>query len=362
MRWRAEYVDAAGEPHTKAFGRKVDAQRWLDEITADVVTGNYVDPTRGSITFTRFYADWSARQVWVPSTRRNADYVAAHAPYRHKQMVTIRRSDIEAWIKQMVDDGLAATTIRTRYNIARGIFRAARLDKVIGTDPTENIALPRARRRDAAMTIPTPAEVARLVDSSAVDQFGLFVQLCAFAGLRLGEAAGVQVGDVDFLRRQLTVSRQIQRDGNKPRIAPPKYGSERTVYLPDDLVTAISEHVADWTPDGPADRWLFADDAGDPWFDNRVGWRWRKTRSAAGVDFRLHDLRHFYASGLIAAGCDVVTVQRALGHSNATTTLSTYSHLWPDAEDRTRAAVTGLMTTVAESTADALPTGTLENG
>ncbi|MFT4289380.1 MAG: hypothetical protein QM595_17215, partial [Nocardioides sp.] len=38
-----------------------------------------------------------------------------------------------------------------------------------------------------------------------------------------------------------------------------------------------------------------------------------------------------------------VTVQRALGHSTATTTLNTYSHLWPTAEDRTRAAASGLM-------------------
>jgi integrase len=37
-----------------------------------------------------------------------------------------------------------------------------------------------------------------------------------------------------------------------------------------------------------------------------------------------------------APGCDVVTVQRALGHASATTTLNTYSHLWPTAEDRTR--------------------------
>ena len=58
---------------------------------------------------------------------------------------------------------------------------------------------------------------------------------------------------------------------------------------------------------------------------------------------RLHDLRHFYASGLIAAGCDVVTVQRGLGHAPATTTLRTYAHLWPTAEDRTRAAAADLM-------------------
>jgi integrase len=56
-----------------------------------------------------------------------------------------------------------------------------------------------------------------------------------------------------------------------------------------------------------------------------------------------HDLRHFFASGLIAEGCDVVTVQRALGHSKPTTTLNTYAHLWPTAEDRTRKAAQSLI-------------------
>lgn len=58
---------------------------------------------------------------------------------------------------------------------------------------------------------------------------------------------------------------------------------------------------------------------------------------------KLHDLRHFYASGLIASGCDVVTVQRTLGHRSATTTLNSYAHLWPSAEDRTRNAAADLM-------------------
>lgn len=48
------------------------------------------------------------------------------------------------------------------------------------------------------------------------------------------------------------------------------------------------------------------------------------------------------ASGLIHAGCDVVTVQRALGHANASVTLSTYSHLRPNADDRTRTAASAL--------------------
>jgi integrase len=71
---------------------------------------------------------------------------------------------------------------------------------------------------------------------------------------------------------------------------------------------------------------------------------------------RLHDLRHFYVSGLIRAGCDVVTVQRALGHSSAAITLTTYSHLWPDASDRTRKAAGELLEASVGATAYPLRT------
>lgn len=56
-----------------------------------------------------------------------------------------------------------------------------------------------------------------------------------------------------------------------------------------------------------------------------------------------HDLRHFYASLLIARGCSVKTVQKRLGHHSATETLDTYSHLWPDRDDATRAAVDSVL-------------------
>ncbi|MBX9918969.1 tyrosine-type recombinase/integrase [Mycolicibacterium frederiksbergense] len=85
-----------------------------------------------------------------------------------------------------------------------------------------------------------------------------------------------------------------------------------------------------------------------------MGRAWRAARGAQA--HRLHDLRHFYASGLIAAGCAVVTVQRALGHSSAAETLSTYSHLWPDASDRTRKAAGELAALALAPVSDALRT------
>jgi integrase len=207
---------------------------------------------------------------------------------------------------------------------------------VIPRDPSEGIALPRRRRAAAAMTLPTPAQVGAILEA-ADGPFRSFVGLCGFAGLRLGEAAAVRVGDIDFLRRTLTVARQVQRaPGGAIELRAPKYGSERQVYLAPSLVDLLARHVAAHCPQG---TWLFTGDAGQPPHQNTVGHRWRTTLAASGLPgVKLHDLRHFYASGLIASGCDVVTVQRALGHASATTTLNTYSHLWPTAEDRTRRA------------------------
>jgi integrase len=106
------------------------------------------------------------------------------------------------------------------------------------------------------------------------------------------------------------------------------------------LVTLLAEHVRRYRPGDDPDRWLFpgSRDAQLPAHAATVARSWRIVRDRVGMTNRLHDLRHFYASGLIRAGCDVVTVQRALGHSSAAITLTTYSHLWPDANDRTRKA------------------------
>ena len=358
--WRARYRDEAGHEHSKHFARKVDAQRWLDQVTASVVTGSYVDPKSGKITFAAYFEQWSARQVWVLGTVLAMKLAVRSTTFSDMTMRSIRPSHVESWVKLMTADGLAPGTITTRFNNVRAVFRAARKDKIIGADPAEGITLPRKRRAEAAMTIPTPADIGKILAAADV-RFRPFIGLCAFAGLRLGEAAAVKVGDIDFLRRTLTVSRQVQRaDRFHVEIRPPKYGSERVVYLPEALVNMLAAHVEDGVrPEG----WLFVGTHDGPPHQNTVGYWWRKTLRNAGLkDIKLHDLRHFYASGLIAQGCDVVTVQRALGHATATTTLNTYSHLWPTAEDRTRKAAQAMMAAAFGNLADSVRTEAPKTG
>lgn len=353
-RWRARYVDDAGKEHARSFPRKIDAQQWLDNIVSSQVTGSYIDPEKGKVTFGSFYREWATRQVWVPGTVRAMDLAANSVTFSDVGMADLRPSHVESWVRTMVDAGLQPSTIKTRFNNVRSVLRAAVRDRMLAHDPSQTVTLPRTRRAEAAMVIPTPGQVGALLQV-ADDDFRAFVGLCAFAGLRLGEAAALQVGDVDFLRREIRVRRQVQRaNGHAVEIRAPKYGSERAIPAPDGLLDIVSLHIAHWRAGTDPARWLFPGTGGHPWHQNSVGYRWRKTREGAGVDsLRLHDLRHFYASGLIAAGCDVVTVQRALGHHSAAVTLTTYSHLWPDASDRTRKAADGMFTA---SAADALRT------
>ena len=72
---------------------------------------------------------------------------------------------------------------------------------------------------------------------------------------------------------------------------------------------------------------------------------WVPARTGAEIPgtVTMHDLRHYYASLLIRPGESVKVVQARLGHASAQETLDTYSHLWPDSDDRTRQAIDAVL-------------------
>ena len=102
-KYRPRYRDEHGKDHARHFDRKVDAQRWLDEVTAAVVTGTYVDPGAGRQTFVEYYAEWSVRQVWAPGTETATKLAAGSVPFADVPLRSPRRSHV----KGMVYRGLA---------------------------------------------------------------------------------------------------------------------------------------------------------------------------------------------------------------------------------------------------------------
>ncbi len=355
-KWRARYRDDAGKEHARHFALKRDAQRWLDEVTTAVVTGAYVDPKAGSLTWDAFTESWMNDQVWVQGTLDAAETAVSSVPWRDKQLKAINHAQVKGWIAAEQKRGLAASTIATRLSYVQMAFRYAVKTKRISESPAVDVKAPRQRRAESAMVI-LPAESIPAVLEHAGD-FRMFIEVCLFAGLRLGEAAGLQLGDVDFMRRSIHVARQIQGATHKTaKPVPPKAGSERTIFIPDELALRLSAYVAALKITGP-EEYLFLTPLNKLYQRNNAGAEFRRVRTEAKLpdDVTLHTLRHTYASNLIASGCDVVTVQRALGHATPSITLNVYSHLWPSAEDKTRAATASFMETVKGlSDAETLP-------
>jgi integrase len=137
----------------------------------------------------------------------------------------------------MQEKGPEPTTIRTRFANVRNVIRAAVRDRCMPRDVADRVRLPRQRKASAAMAIPTADEVGAVI-RAAHDEYAALIAVCAFADLRLGEASALHVSDVDFLRKEIQIARQVQwTDDGGTEIRPPEYASERTVYIPDRLVT-----------------------------------------------------------------------------------------------------------------------------
>jgi integrase len=140
------------------------------------------------------------------------------------------------------------------------------------------------------------------------------------------------------------------------------------VPLPQVVVDALAAHLAAFPaarvdlldathrpePKRRPTKLVFTSAGGRPLRRTRFSDVWRPAAAAAGLGagVTFHDLRHYYASLLIRHGESVKVVQRRLGHKSAVETLDTYSHLWPDSEDRTREAVDEVLGRVAAPAVD----------
>jgi integrase len=187
--------------------------------------------------------------------------------------------------------------------------------------------LPKAEGEGAVIesNVLAPYELRKLIDASA-DPWGMPIMFAAFTGCRQAEGAGLQWGDIDWNRRTAEIRRQWRRGAF---YEPKTKSSRRTVELPDELVAALKR----WKLRCPLSEHdlVFPDAKGRPMRSSdllRTGLH-AALRRAKLRQVRFHDLRHSFASNLLGAGTDIVTVSKALGHANVHITLTTYAHAIP---------------------------------
>jgi integrase len=366
-KWRARYRDSGGREHAKHFARKVDAQRWLDEVTASVVTGQYVDPKAGKVSFRDYAEQWRAAQVHRDSSSEHVESrlrLHVYPTFGDRPLASILPSEVQAWVKRLATDdpaskrkALAPSSIGVCHGIVSSVFKSAIRDRRIMANPCEGTTLPEV---EATKVRPaTTEQVEQLAELMPPDLRALVI-VAAGTGMRQGELFGLTVDRLNMLKREVAVDRQLVRLKGKPwRLGPVKTkASNRTIPLPQVVVDALAAHLAAYPP---GEHGLVFARAGGPLSRQWFGHLFRPLGAAVGLDEStgtgLHALRHYYASLLIRYGESVKTVQARLGHATAAETLDTYSHLWPDSDDRTRDAIDSVLGASASAPADSLRTG-----
>jgi len=160
-------------------------------------------------------------------------------------------------------------------------------------------------------------------------------------GLRRGEALGLRWQDVDFENRTLRVCQQLHRLEKKLVFDEPKTkNSRRVLSLPDSLIARLREHRknqleeklsagSEWTETGL----VFTTSFGTPIDPRNVKRRLDSILEKAKLPhFRVHDLRHFCASLLLAQGVELKVVSQILGHTQISITADIYTHVLPQTQ------------------------------
>ena len=298
-RWRARYRDQAGDEHTRHFRRKIDGQQWLDSITAALQTGTYTDPKSSRITFGDYTERWRSAQVHRATTAAQVETnLRRHVLpfFGDRALGSIRRSEVQSWVKGR-SAVLAPATVEVVYRYVATIFRAAVEDRVIPSSPCSRITLPRREQRRAE-PLGTDAVLA-LVEAMPA-RYAALVVLAAGTGLRQGEAFGLTVDHVDFLRRTVHVVQQlVLMPGAPPYLAPPKTdASRRSVPLPSVVVDALARHLTSYRPGQHG--LVFTTEQGGPIRRTSFSTIWRPAAKTAGLPdgSGFHALRH-YADGRV---------------------------------------------------------------
>lgn len=340
-RWRARWREAGGRQRAKHFARKIDAERFLATVTVDTARGVYIDPDAGQETVGSYAARWQVAQPWRQSSRDRVAHVLAAQivpKFGRTPLRAVRPSDVQAWVGRMSTGGLAASTVESYFRVLAAVMLAARRDRLVHESPCDAVRLPRSDRSRSALVPLTSAQVHAIAET-VPSHYRALVLVSAGLGLRQGEACGLTVDRVDFLRRTVRIDRQMITPPKGPVMFGPTKtaSSNRVLTLPDRVGEHLAEHLARFEPGG--DGLIFTSSTGASLRRSTWSAAFRSTVRTLGIDASTHDLRHHCASLLISAGCSVTAVQHFLGHKNASETLDTYSHLWPTDEGRIRDAI-----------------------
>lgn len=360
---RQWYFIVDGPPHPdgsrnqirrRGFATREAAQAVLDGLRVDVRQGNHVD--RSDITVGEYLSDWMERldgKVRRSTASSYRSTLRLHVVERigGVKLQKLTPMDLETLYADLAKPGayrggkrdesgapvkpraLSSRTIEYVHVVLNRALREAVNHGLILSNPAAKATRPTHRPDPADMKAWSRAELETFLRArkEAGDPLYAMWRLIAATGMRRGEAAGLQVDDLDLESGRLHVRRsRVVVNHEVFTEAPKTAAGARSIGLDDLTLEALRAHVGASTGDG----WMFTDELGGPLHpDTGISDRFEKHVASAGVRrIGIHGLRHTYATLALEAGVSPRIVQKRLGHSSVAITLGTYSHV-SDATD-----------------------------
>src|SRR5919204_3762694 len=294
--------------------------------------GERIEPIRQ--TFADYAREWLERQDVRPRTREIYSWaLEQHLIPRlgRRRLDQISCEDVAALIAAMRHQGLKGWTITSALRPLSIILAQAARKGRIPVNPMTQLERGERPKHDdqRPKRILALDEMQALLQEADTEQYRALFELLLTSGLRIGEALGLSVADLDAKHSVIRVEYQLGRDGSRTPLKTEE--SIRAIDIPPALMRRLLDLVAERGALFNPHALVFAS-------RNESGLMRKVAREAlkravkaaklAAPEPTLHDLRHSHASMLIAMDFSVVDVQRRLGHRKPDTTLRVYAHQW----------------------------------
>lgn len=348
-------VNEQRNPRTRATVNQL-MDRYLELLDVDVTTrrsyegyiGNHVRPLLGAVPLAKLDGETLDSFYLVLRTCRM--HCDGRPFVEHRSDDPEHRCDERC--KQHSCSPLATSSIRQVHGCLSGALKRAIRWRWISVNPLEQAEPPKSARHDPDP--PTPEQAAAIVNESFKDRgWGMLVWLAMTTGARRGELCAMRWDRLDLDGAVLTIHSSISEDGARTWEKKTKTHQQRRIALDDATVTLLRAYRARCEDDArelgvslPLSARLFSLAADySTWIKpGTVTQRYRRMCARLKWDMHIHQLRHYSATELIAAGVDVRTVAGRLGHGGGgATTLRVYSAWVSEADQRAAGHIEGRM-------------------
>lgn len=339
------FINHQGQRKAKCIGDKRAAEEVRRKLEAKLALGEFELEDKPALPTVKSFAErWLGTYAQVhcrETTAVNYERLLRHHVFPSiggKVLDAVTREDVKGIIGAMVTKGLTKSTVANTLAPVREMFNHAIDDGLLTVNPAGRIGrfLRQTKDRRADINPLTREEVARLLATAqehAPRYYPLF--LCAVrTGMRMGELLGLQWGAIDFHSRFIEVRRAIVRG----KEVPTKSGKIRRVDMSGQLADTLTALQVSRKAEtlrkgwGEVPEWVFVSEEGRLLDDNNLRKRvfYRCLEKAGLRRVRFHDLRHTFASLLIAQNESPKKIQALLGHHSIQVTMDIYGHLYAE--------------------------------